>query len=73
VLALALVDEAWKVGNARRMVDGWTEAQRAEAYAWTQRVLNNTGTMAEQMARPSYTNIDGPPDDDDATGAEVIT
>lgn len=63
VLALAVIDEAWKAGNARAIVDGWTETQRAEAYAWTQHVLNNTGTMAEQMGRPSFTNIDGPPDD----------
>jgi hypothetical protein len=63
VLNLALVDDAWKTApDARAIVDSWSEDERAAAYAWTHKVISNA-PMAEQLKRPPFTNIDGPPED----------
>jgi hypothetical protein len=61
--ALQFVDETWKAApDGAAIVATWDESERRAAFNWTRAVMENR-PMAEQMNRPSFTNIDGPPDD----------
>lgn len=63
VLALALIDDGWKAApDGAQIVASWTEAERAEAWRWTQAILNDSAPMAVQLNRPAFTNIDEPPE-----------
>lgn len=52
--ALESVDPDWRDGDMATL-EGWTEEQRRAALTWADGVLNNRGTMAEQLARPPHT------------------
>lgn len=65
VLALSMIDDAWKAAtDAREIVGTWSEAERREALAWANGVLNNSTPLADQMRRPAFLNIDAPPEGD---------
>ncbi len=63
--ALAQVDDAWRSApDGAAIVATWSEAERGAAWAWARAVLVDA-PLAEQMRRPAFTLIDGPPDDDE--------
>jgi hypothetical protein len=57
---LASVDDAWSGRGLGKVIDTWTDEQRAAARKWATAVAMNS-SMAEQAARPEHTYLERDP------------
>jgi hypothetical protein len=61
---LSLVDDTWKTASdGAAIIDTWDEQERREAFQWANAIAHNVGALADQLKRPTFTNIDEPADD----------